>query len=94
MIRVFIENLILFLLPAALYIIWVVLMRPRSENQTTQAAAWQAIDDAPLLWLFVAGAVLILFTLIAVGTSDGGKPGQVYKPAAIENGKLTPDHFE
>jgi len=90
MIRVFIENLILFLLPALVYVAWVMMTRPSSDDDadTTGGRAWKVIDDAPLLWLFGAGATLILLTLIAFGTSNGGKPGQVYHPSTMKDGKI------
>ncbi|MFA5948651.1 MAG: hypothetical protein WC807_00040 [Hyphomicrobium sp.] len=90
MIRVFIENLILFLLPALVYVAWVMMTRPSSDDdKETMSGAWKVIDDAPLLWLFGAGATLILLTLIAFGTSNsGGKPGQVYHPSTMKDGKI------
>jgi hypothetical protein len=95
MIRVFIENLLLFLLPTLIYVAYAMLTRPAAdENEPATDRARRAFDDAPLVWLFGAGALMILVTLIAFGSTDGGKPGQVYKPASVRDGKVDPGHFE
>ena len=99
MIRVIIENLLLFLLPAALYLAYRLTVRS-SQNKdndgttTSGQATRQGINDAPFLWLFMAGAGLVLATLIAFGSTEGGKPGQTYYPPAIIDGKKVPGHFK
>ena len=78
MIRVVIENILLFLLPAAMYLAYVLLTR-----RGTSAGA--VINEAPLVWLFVAGALLVGATLIYYATTTpGGRPGQIYTPPRIE----------
>ena len=62
MIRVVIENILLFLLPAAVYLAYMLLMR--SDNTSAGAV----VNDAPLVWLFVAGALLVAATLIYYAT--------------------------
>ncbi|MCC7252058.1 DUF6111 family protein [Hyphomicrobium sp.] len=101
MIRTVIENLLLFLLPTALYVAWVLFQRSRKETQEGETqeeadASWMAhvLDDAPLLWLFASGALLVIVTLIAFGTSSGGKPGQHYQPSILKDGKIQPSHIE
>lgn len=97
MIRVIIENLLLFLLPAALYLAYRLTVRS-SQNKDSAASSGQAmrqdINDAPFLWLFMAGAGLVLATLIAFGSTEGGKPGQTYYPPVIKDGKKIPGHFK
>jgi len=97
MIRVLIENLLLFLLPAALYLAYRFMVR-KSQNKDGTASSGQTtaqdIDDAPFLWLFMAGAGLVLATLIAFGSTEGGKPGQTYYPPTIKDGKTIPGHFK
>ena len=89
MIRVVIENILLFLLPAAMYVAYVLLTR----SGNTSAGA--VVNDAPLVWLFVAGALLVAATLIYYATvTPGGTPGADLHAAAhgkdghIEPGQL------
>lgn len=88
MIRVIIENVLLFLLPTAMYVGYVLLMRRGATS------AGEEINDAPLVWLFVAGAALVVATLAFYGSTSGGKPGQVYVPPQVKDGRITPGHME
>jgi Family of unknown function (DUF6111) len=84
MIRIVIENILLFLLPAALYLAYVLLTR-----KTTSAGT--VINEAPLVWLFFAGAVLVTATLIYFGTiTPGGRPDQTYTPPRMKDGRIEP----
>ncbi|MDP1910815.1 MAG: hypothetical protein Q8K85_21150, partial [Hyphomicrobium sp.] len=53
MIRIVAENIALFLLPTIVYIAFIYLTREDKPGATS------VLDDAPLIWLFVAGAVLV-----------------------------------
>lgn len=88
MIRIILENVILFLLPTIIYVAYRLLTR--KEN----ASSARVLDDAPLLWLFFAGAALALMTLVFFSKTDGGKPGQVYVPPVLKDGKIIPGHNE
>ena len=97
MIRTVIENLLLFLLPTALYVAWMLLQRYRSEGLDEDGngrAPARVLDDAPLLWLFASGALLVIVTLATFGTSSGGRPGQHYQPSILKDGKIQPSHIE
>ena len=74
MIRIVAENILLFLLPTIIYVAYVYMTREEKPD------ARRVLDDAPLIWLFVAGAALVLIVLASFGTISGGKPGQVYTP--------------
>jgi hypothetical protein len=90
MIRVVIENILLFLLPTAMYFGYVLLMRGSRAGQ-----AGAVINEAPLVWLFLAGALLVAGTLVYFATTTpGGKPGQVYVPPRMKNGQIEPGHME
>jgi hypothetical protein len=85
--RIIVENIILFLLPACLYVGYAVLVR-----QTGQSTR-QVMDDAPLLMLFIAGIGLIAATLLVFGVrgaEDEGRAGQAYEPSVYKDGKLIP----
>lgn len=98
MIRTVIENLLLFLLPTFVYAAWVLFRRSRDEARENDSGASPSmahvLDDAPLLWLFASGALLVIVTLAAFGTSSGGKPGQQYQPSILKDGKIQPSHIE
>jgi Family of unknown function (DUF6111) len=84
MIRVFIENLLLFLLPTALYVSFALLVR---RPETT---AITVINRAPILPLAVLGASLVAIVLSLFGNVGDGKPGQAYEPAIFKDGKVIP----
>jgi hypothetical protein len=84
MIRVVIENILLFLLPSAIYIGYMLLTR-------SNVPAGAVISDAPLHWLFVAGALLVGATLIYYATvTPGGTPGATYTPPRMKDGHIEP----
>jgi Family of unknown function (DUF6111) len=84
MIRIFIENLLLFLAPTLIYVAFVFLRRRSNGNEAP------VLNDAPLLWLFAAGVVMMISTLVIFGTTSGWKPGQAYQPPVYKDGKIQP----
>ncbi len=89
MIRLIIENTLLFLLPTVIYVAYVLLKRRIEGNSNVNV-----FDDAPLIWLVAAGAALVMITLITFGSISGGKPGQVYHPPVYRDGKIIPGHYQ
>lgn len=98
MIRTVVENLLLFLLPTFIYVAWVLFRRSRDESGKDEADTshpiTRALDDAPLLWLFASGALIVIVTLAVFGSSSGGKPGQQYQPSVLKDGRIEPGHIE
>ncbi len=90
MIRLIIENTLLFLLPTAIYVAYV-LVRRRIEGGTSNV---NVLDDAPLIWLVAAGAALVVATLIIFGSVSGGKPGQTYHPSVYRDGRIEPGEIK
>ena len=84
MIRVFIENLLLFLLPTALYVSFAMLVR------RTDTSAIAVINRAPILTLAILGAGLVAIVMSLFGNIGDGKPGQAYEPAVFKDGKVIP----
>ena len=88
MIRVVIENVLLFLTPMAMYIAYMLLTR-------RAASAGEVVNDAPLIWLFVAGALLVVATLVFYGSTSGGRPDQVYIPPHMgKDGRIEPGQIK
>ncbi len=84
MIRVVIENIVLFFLPMAIYVTYVLLTRKAD-------AKGGLLDDAPLMWLMFSGTVVVFVVLVAFGSTSGGKPGQVYTPPSLnKDGQVEP----
>ena len=79
-----IENILLFLAPTLIYIAYVYLTRAEGQRSV------RVLDDAPLIWLFAAGALLVVVTLITFGSTSGGRPGQTYEPPVLKDGRIEP----
>jgi len=91
MVRIVVENVLLFLLPTAIYVAYVLLKR-RAEG--VPGGNGSVLDDAPLVWLVAAGAALVIITLVAFGSVSGGKPGQTYQPPVYRDGKIEPGQIK
>jgi hypothetical protein len=86
MIRIVIENIFFFMLPTLIYIAWIAF----SEDDWAGLPA--IVREAPLLRLFLAGAALMLGTLITFSSHTYNGPHDVYIPPSVEDGKLEPGH--
>lgn len=97
MIRIVIENVLLFLLPTLVYLAYAILTRedpaPDSGGNTGSVAR-RAFDDAPLLYLFGAGALLVVVVLVFFGSNSGSSPDRAYVPPQMKNGTIQPGHFD
>jgi len=82
-IRVVLIELLLFLLPFALYAGFVYLRRTQEEDQ----GLWH---DVPLFYLTMAGAALIAIGFISFATFTGAPTDAEYVPAIIKDGKIVP----
>ena len=88
MIRIVIENFLLFLLPTLAYAAY----RYWSEGGKLTWA--QVMDEAPVIWLVIAGVVLVAIFLVGLDNPGGGRPDQIYFPAEYKDGKLVPGGFK
>jgi hypothetical protein len=87
MARVITLQLVFFLLPFALYALWLLLSKRK------------VLEVAPWTWkiigiLVLAGFVLGVVGFLATAPIGGGNPGQTYVPAHMKDGVLVPGHFE
>lgn len=90
MIRTVAENVLLFLLPTAVYLAYAYLRR----QDNGAAGGGNVWEDAPLIWLFMIGAALVFVTLVVFGSTSGGKPGQTYQPPVYRDGKIEPGQIK
>ncbi|SNY91480.1 hypothetical protein SAMN04515647_1703 [Cohaesibacter sp. ES.047] len=81
MIRVFVTQLILFLLPFLLYGGYLFLTRKMNK---------QAFIDAPRYWLIMAGIALSLGGFVVLSQINNNPVGGTYIPTHYENGVLVP----
>lgn len=79
-------ELLLFLLPFALYFLYTRVAPRNDEGALHHAHPW--------LWLFVAGLVLVIFGFVWVGVTEGSGSTGAYVPAHQQNGEVVPGHFE
>jgi hypothetical protein len=87
MIRVIVENILLFLLPAAVYVAYMLLTRRRASGEV--------FNDAPLVWLFTAGAAMVIASLIYFASNTtGGTPDQKYTPPYMKDGRIQPGELK
>lgn len=86
MIRIVIENIFVFLAPTLAYLAWVAFTR------NTWPGIGAVLKDAPLIVLFVTGAILMLATLVMFSSRTRNAPGEAYVPPAVQDGKLQPGH--
>ena len=96
MIRIVIENILLFLLPTLAYLGWVLIARPDTLERTPDGRIrpTRVLNDAPLLWLAASGTILLIIVLVAFGKTSGGRPDQTYSPPVFKDGKIEPGRIE
>jgi hypothetical protein len=81
----FIDELGLFLLPFALFFLFLVATR----REAFAPEHWRGARG----WLAIAGVGLAIAGLV-IETVWRDRRGGIYVPAHMENGKLVPGHFE
>ncbi len=88
MVRIVIENLLLFLSPTLIYLTYAFVKRQAEGSKEP------IFDDAPILWLSSAGALLVVVVLVSFGWNSGGQPGQTYEPAVYKDGVIQPGRIK
>ncbi|MBL6952129.1 MAG: hypothetical protein ISR50_05830 [Alphaproteobacteria bacterium] len=79
-------HLVPFLLPFIAYALFLFATRRAREKG-------QAFDEAPWLWLFATGLVLMVASLIAVWAFTGDPAGGQYVAPHVQDGKMVPGQF-
>lgn len=85
MIRILLSRLALFLLPFALYGIYLFLLRWR-PNAVRRPTPWTP--------LFIAGLLLVILSFVVLGLTEGESTEGVYIPPHQVDGKIVPGHVE
>lgn len=83
--RVIFTNLLLFCLPFAAWMVWLRLFGPKDDKP---------VDQSRVVWLVVAGLVLVLANFFLLGQLTGAAPDSTYVPPSVVDGKVVPGHFE
>jgi hypothetical protein len=85
--RILLTIVLPLLLPTALYLFWVITLRPARESGNL----WMAL---PWLWLASAGVALLAVVMFVVTVHFGTPQEGVYVPPRWQNGHMIPGHIE
>jgi hypothetical protein len=92
MLRVFFTIVMPLVLPTALYLVWLRVVRgslPGSQQgQTLRSVV------LPWVWLAAAGVLLLAVVLFVVTVHYGTSQPGTYVPPRWENGRIMPGHIE
>jgi hypothetical protein len=83
MIRPVLTEVGIFLIPFALYAIFLI----ATKNGVTLKSSWPM---PVMIRLAIAAAVLVIVSLVLLAQFSGAPPGSTYVPAHIQNGRLVP----
>ena len=85
MIRRFLYEALLFLLPFALYAVY---LRLAERDQSASAR------KHPWTFLFASGLALVAASFVIWGVTEGSGQQGVYVPPHVENGRVVPGHVD
>lgn len=83
MIRPVLTEIGIFLIPFALYALFVIL----SRSNVLHGSSWPLHVVGRLA---IAALLLVILSLVLLANFSGAPPGSIYTPAHIENGRLVP----
>ena len=84
MLRVFLIQAFLFLLPAILYGGYLYFIKRRRKTEGEESG------ETPYMWLVLSGLILMAAGMLAMAYISGDDPSGSYVPARMENGKIIP----
>lgn len=82
MLRVLIFYVLPLLLPALLYLLWVILTQGRPQPEWLRQAPWG--------WLGLTGVVLLVVSMTVWALVGGEPPGGKYQPPQLKDGEIVP----
>jgi hypothetical protein len=83
MIRPVFTEIGIFLIPFAVYAVFLI----ASRNGVTLKSSWPV---RVVGWLAVAALLLVVLSLVLLAQFSGAPPSSTYIPAHLENGRLVP----
>ncbi|WP_428697995.1 DUF6111 family protein [Stappia sp.] len=86
MLRIILTQLLLFSLPFIGFAIWLFITKKAQTSEN-----WR---KGPMVWLVIAGGVLVIGGLVMLTTREGLPEGKTYRPAELRDGEFVPGHFE
>jgi hypothetical protein len=86
MIRALLFRVVLFILPFAIYEIYLILQKRQARTPMAQRKPWTKI--------FIAGLVLVVLSFVVEGIITGDPTSGIYVPAHMQNGTLVQGHVE
>jgi hypothetical protein len=91
MARILFTEMMAFLLPTAIYAVWVWY---RTRYAARHGGEAPRLEKGPWPLLFFLGALLVLAILGATALLGGGSADSHYVPPRIEGGQVVPGHLE
>ncbi|HYH19769.1 MAG TPA: DUF6111 family protein [Azospirillum sp.] len=88
MLRILLTIVLPLVLPTVVYLLYVTTVEARRARAAQEGGPVPWWVEAPWPWLVGGGVVLVGLTLGALALTGGDKPGGVYVPAHMENGRL------
>ena len=88
MLRVVLTIVFPLLLPTAIYLAWIAVMSRSESREKLRLGA------LPLIWLALAGVVLLAAVLVTVSVHFGEPVSGRYVPPRYEGGRVVPPHLE
>jgi hypothetical protein len=88
MLRVLLTVVLPLLLPTAVYVAWIAFISRSSSGERVRLGA------LPMVWLALAGVVLLAAVLITVNVHFGEPVSGRYVPPRYEDGRVIPPHVE
>ena len=89
--KLFLTKILPLLVPLAIYAGWLIHAHRRAHALGT---ARPNVRDAPWPIMLLTGLAVLIAGMIALGLFTGEKPGGVYVPPHMENGKIIRGHVE
>ena len=90
MVRVVIQQLVLFLLPIAAYLVYALWQRRRARRAGVDPIG---LEKGPWFWLVIGGLALSIAGFVTLGVSTTGR-SVGYEPARIEDGRVVPGQIQ
>jgi hypothetical protein len=90
MARVILQQVLLFLLPIAVYLSYALWQRQRARRTGGEVVG---LERGPWFWLIVGGLALSIAGFVVLGLDNHGRSTS-YEPAHLENGRIVPGELK